>query len=114
MIYQILAVCVVSAIAGIKKPIYGGLAGATLSPIVYLLFYEFDSFLFAIIIPIGFAIGISLGGALNFLFSAVLHDENRRPYYTSMHVTGSSMGSGIVYTDEEEKNAEQNEDKLEE
>ena len=112
MIYQIIAVCIISAIAGIKKPIYGGLTGSILSPIVHLLFYQFDSFLFAILIPIGFVIGISLGGVLNFLFYGVKDDKSSKLHYRSMHVSGGNMGSGIVYTDEEEKNAKQNEDKL--
>ncbi len=110
VIYQIIAVCVISGIAGIKKPIYGGLAGLILSPLIHVVFYKFDLFLFLIFMSIGFVIGICLGSILNWFFGG-RDDLNRKPYYTSMHITGGGMGSGIVYTDEEEKNAKQNENK---
>lgn len=111
MIYQIIAVCVASAIAGIKKPIYGGLTGAILSPIVHLLFYKFDLTIFFILFPVGFAIGTTMAGITNWFFCGAMDDKNRKPYYTSIHMPGGNTGSGIVYTEEEEKNAKQNEDK---
>ena len=109
MIYLIIAVCVVSGIVGVKKPIYGGLTGLILSPLAHVLFYKFSSLIFCLLFPIGFAIGIVCGGIVHWFFYGGTASDNSKPYYHAMHSWGGAKGSGIIYTDEEEKNAKQNE-----
>jgi len=102
-------VCVLSGVAGIKKPIYGGLAGLLLSPLIHVIFYKFDLFIFSILFPAGFIIGIFFGSIVNGLFFVSREDDrNPKLYYRPVH----KSGGGIVYTNEEEKNAKENEDAL--
>lgn len=113
MIYLIISVCIISGIVGAKKPIYGGFTGLVLFPLIPLFFYKFDSTLFLILLPIGFTLGLFLGGVVNRLFYGARGDEKRKPYYKSISSgTGFSFGGGIVYTDEEEKNAKENQDSI--
>ena len=108
MFFHAVIVCVLSAIAGIKKPIYGGLAGFLLSPLIYVIFYKFDLFIFSILFPAGFIIGIFGASIVNgLLFSSPDDDRNQKPYYRPVH----KSGAGIVYTDEEEKNAKENKER---
>ena len=42
MLYQIIAFFIISGIAAIRRPIYGGLAGMVAAPGIYVAFYSFD------------------------------------------------------------------------
>jgi hypothetical protein len=108
MLYQIIAVCVISGIVGAKKPMFGGLAGLILSPLIHLIFYKFDSTIFLYLCPIGLVIGLCSGGIVNWLFFGGTSDINRKPYYNPMSTGKGSSGGGIIYTDEEQKNATEN------
>ncbi|MCW8892224.1 MAG: hypothetical protein OQL18_02765 [Deltaproteobacteria bacterium] len=109
MFYHAVIVCVLSGVAGIKKPIYGGLAGLFLSPLIHVIFYKFDLFIFSILLPAGFIIGIFFGSLVNGLFFGSRDDDrNSKPYYRPVH----KSGGGIVYTNEEEKNAKENEERI--
>ena len=114
MIYTIIAACIIVGLFGVKKPIYGGVAGLVVAPFLHYILFNFDQFIFNLLFPIGFVIGLFIGSIVNKLFFFVIgdhDDQNTRPYYRSMHHgTGGGWGGGIVYTDEEEKNAKQNED----
>ena len=113
MIYMIIAVCVISGVAGVKKPIYGGLTGLILFPLIPLFFYKFDSTLFLILLPLEFALGLFFGRTFNWIFYGVRDDMKGKPHYKSISSgTGFSFGGGIVYTDEEQKNAKENEESI--
>jgi Na+-driven multidrug efflux pump len=113
MIYMIIAVCVISGGAGVKKPIYGGLTGLVLFSLIPFFFYKFDLTLFLIVAPIGFVLGLFFGGIVNWLFYRTTADKKRKPHYKSVSSgTGFSFGGGIVYTDEEQKNAKENQEAI--
>lgn len=103
-------VIVVSGIIGIRKAIYGGYSGIIVAPLTHYLFHSFSLYLFISLFPIGFFAGWVIGILSNWLFSGFRGGKhNVGPSYISM--TGRAGGSqrgGIVYTDEEVKNAEAN------
>jgi hypothetical protein len=106
----LIAIVVLSGVVGIKKPIYGGIAGLITAPLVHYIFQSFSSYMFFALFPIGFVAGWLAGKLSNWFFSGFRGGKhNVGPSYISM--TGRAGGDqrgGIVYTEEEIKNAKAN------
>ncbi|MGB3224613.1 MAG: hypothetical protein WBB23_17555 [Desulforhopalus sp.] len=96
--------------AGIKKPIYGGLAGMIAAVVMSMIWNPFDLPTVVVLAPFGFGFGQILGlWAWNLFHESGYYKQNERTYYMSM---SENMGGGIIYTDEEEKNAKDNNRKI--
>lgn len=110
MIYKIILFLVLSAIPAIKRPIYGGLAGMIFAPAIYYIFNSFDLPTILVLSIFGFAIG-SLWGvfAWNLFHGKEYNQQNEKTYVMPMNKAGTGQRGGIIYTDEEEKNARENE-----
>ncbi len=110
MIYKIIVFIIVSCLAGIKKPIYGGLAGMIAAPVMSLIFTPFDLPTVVILAPFGFGFGLILGLlAWKIFHGSEYSRQNKKTYYMPM---SRNMRGGIIPTDEEEKNARENERKI--
>jgi hypothetical protein len=110
----LITIIVVSGIVGIKKPIYGGIAGLIAAPLIHYIFQSFNSYMFFALFPIGYFAGLLIGKISNWFFSGFRGGKhNVGPSYSSM--TGRAGGGqrgGIVYTDEEMKNAKANQNTI--
>ena len=109
MIYIVISFIVISGIAGVKKPVYGGLAGLMSAPGFYLIFFPFDWITLLVLVPFGFGLGLICGRVSRWIFHGI--DDPRQK--TRTHVLPITSGGGgqrgcIIYTDEEEKNAKDN------
>lgn len=109
MIYKVIAVIIFSGIAGIKRPIYGGLVGSITAPLMSALFDPFDLPTVLVLAAFGFGFGLMCG----IIFWNILHGEeynqqNKKTYVMPMNQPGSGQRGGIIYTDEEERNAKDN------
>jgi hypothetical protein len=112
MIDIIIAVFVISGIIGIKKKVYGAAAGAIIAPLIDYVFHSFDLFFFIALFPIGFLIGWISGSLSKWFFSGFRGGKhNTGPSYTGR--AGGHQRGGIVFTDEEMKNAKENKNKIE-
>jgi hypothetical protein len=109
-----ISIIVLTGIVGIKKPIYGGIAGLIIAPLIHHIFQPFSSYVFFALFPMGFVIGLFIGKISNWFFSGFRGGKhNVGPSYISM--TGRAGGNqrgGIVYTDEEMKNAKANQNTI--
>ena len=113
MLYQIIAFFIISGIAAIKKPIYGGLAGLVTAPVIYVVFNSFDLPTVCVLSAFGFGFGLIWGVfAWNFIHGEEYNQQNKKTYVMPMYRAGTGQRGGIIYTDEEEKNARENERKI--
>jgi len=110
MIYKVIIFASISCLAGIKRPIYGGLAGLVSAPVMSFIFSPFDLPTVLVLIPFGFGFGLILGRVSRW----IVHDseysqQKTKPYVMPITKGGGNSGRGeIIYTDEEVKNAEDN------
>ncbi len=110
MVYQVIFVCTISGIVGFKKPILGALAGIVTTLINYFIFYEFDQFLFYVLFLVGGFGGFACSWIIHWVFYGYTDDRNSsKPHYKAFPGgSGGSWGGGVVYTDDEHKNAQEN------
>jgi hypothetical protein len=110
----LISIIVISGIFGIRKPIYGGFAGLIIAPLIHYSLQSFSLYLFMALFPIGFFVGWLIGILFNWFSSGFRGGKhNVGPSYIPM--TGRAGGSqrgGIVYTDEEMKNAKVNQNTI--
>ena len=110
MIFKVIIFAIISCLAGIKRPIYGGLAGSISAPVLSFILSPFDVSTVLVLIPFGFGIGFLLGRvAWWIVHGPESTQQNAKPYV--MPITkggGNSQRGEIIYTDEEVKNAEEN------
>ncbi|WP_136799009.1 hypothetical protein [Desulfosediminicola ganghwensis] len=110
MLYKIIAFFIFSGIASIKKPIYGGLAGMVTAPVIYVIFNSYDLPTVGLLSAFGFGFGLIWGVLIwNFIHGKEYNEQNKKTYVMPIGKPGSSQRGGIIYTDEEEKNAKDNE-----
>lgn len=106
MIYKVIAVILISCLAGIKKPIYGGLAGMITAPGISILLNSFDLPTVVFLAPFGFGFGLMFGVlAWKIFHGSEYNKESTKPYIMPM---SRNIRGGIIYTDEEEKNSKEN------
>ena len=110
MIYKIIFFAIISCLAGIKRPIYGGLAGLISAPVMYMIFNPFELPTVLVLAAFGFGFGLLCGRVSWLMFRASDdHQQNTKPYVMPITKGGGSGQRGeIIYTDEEVKNAEEN------
>lgn len=107
--YKIIAFFIISGIAAIKRPIFGGLAGMIAAPAIYYVFNSFDLPTILVLSVFGFTIGLLWGVfAWNFFHGEEYNQQNKKTYVMPMSKAGTGQRGGIIYTDEEEKNAREN------
>ena len=108
--YQVISVCIISGIFGFKKPILGALAGIVTTLINYFTFYEFDQLLFYLLFVLGGFAGFVCAWIIHWVFYGVTDDRNSsKPHYKAFPGgSGGSWGGGVIYTDEEQKNSQEN------
>jgi hypothetical protein len=110
MIHKIILFAIISGLAGIKRPIYGGLAGLISAPVIYMIFSPFDLPTVLVLAAFGFGFGLLCGRVSWLIFrGADDNQQNTKPYVMPITKGGGSGQRGeIIYTDEEAKNAEDN------
>lgn len=110
MIYKVLFFIVISCIAGIKRPLYGGLAGLISAAVMSMLFSTFDLPTVLVLTAFGFGFGLLWGRVSWRLFHGFADSQqDTKPYVMPISKGGVSGQRGeIIYTDEEAKNAEEN------
>ena len=110
MIYKVIIFAIISCLAGIKRPIYGGLAGLISAPAMSMFFSTFDLPTVLVLTAFGLGFGLLCGRVSWWIFhGSDDSQQNTKPHI--MPITkggGSSQRGQIIYTDEEEKNAEEN------
>jgi len=101
---------VISGLLGKKKPIYGGFSGLIIAPLIHYFFHSFRLPLFIALFPIGFLFGWGVGALSNWFFSGFRGGKhNTGPSFSSLTGRpGGTQRGGIVFTDEEMKNAKEN------
>lgn len=110
MTYKIIAFIIISCLAGIKKPIYGGLAGMIAAPVMSIIWTPFDLPTVVVLASFGFGFGLILGLlSWNIFHGSEYNKQNEKTYYMPMT---RNMRGGIINTDEEEKNAKENKRKI--
>jgi hypothetical protein len=110
MIYKVIIFAVISCVAGIKRPIYGGLAGSISAAVMSIFFSTFDVPTVLVLTAFGFGVGIILGRISWWIFyGSDDNQQNAKPYVMPITKGGGNAQRGeIIYTDEEVKNAEEN------
>jgi uncharacterized membrane protein len=110
MIYRIILFAIISGFAGIKRPIYGGLAGLISAPVMYMIVGQFDLPTVLVLAAFGFGFGLLCGRVSWWIFrDSDDNQRNTKPYVMPITKGGGNSGRGeIIYTDEEVKNAEDN------
>ena len=110
MIYKVIIFAIISCLAGIKKPIYGGLAGLISAALMSIFFSTFDLPTALVLTAFGFGLGLLLGRISWWIFyGSDDRQQNTKPYVMPITKGGGHCGRGeIIYTDEEAKNAEDN------
>ncbi len=110
MLYKIILFLVISAIPAIKRPIYGGLTGMIAAPAIYYVFNSFDPPTIFVLSGVGFSVGLLWGVfAWNFFHGEEYNQQNKKTYVMPMSHPGAGQRGAIIYTDEEAKNARDNE-----
>ncbi len=113
MAFKIIAFLIISGIAAIKRPLYGGLAGMIAAPGIYIVFNSFDLPTVCVLSAFGFGFGLMWGVfAWNVFHGEEYNQQNKKTYVMPMSKAGTGQRGGIIYTDEEEKNARENERKI--
>lgn len=109
-----IAVLIVSGLLGVSKPKYGAIAGAIIAPLAYYLSHSFNWIIFIILFPAGLLAGFIFGSLSNWFFSGFRGGRHSTgPTYKG--ITGRAGGTqrgGIILTDEERKNAQENQNQI--
>ena len=109
MIFKVIIFAIISCLAGLKRPILGGLAGSISAPVMSFIFSPFDLSTVLVLIPFGFGFGLLCGRVTWWLFvGSDSNQHNTEPYVMPITRAGGGQRGEIIYTDEEEKNAEEN------
>ncbi len=61
MIYKVIAFLLISGVAAIKRPIYGGIAGMIAAPAISIVFYSFDLPTVLVLSGFGFWLWVNVG-----------------------------------------------------
>jgi len=92
-----------ASLIGIKKPLYGGIAGAIIAPIVFGILAPFNLLYFLIYIPVGFILSLGCAFVVSLIYSG-----SRGKQHTGPSMIGQSGGhgysehtGGIILSDEE-------------
>ena len=109
MIYKVIIFAVISCLAGIKRPIYGGFAGLISAAVMSMFFSTFDLPTVLVLTAFGFGFGLLCGRVSWWIFhSSDSNQQNAKPYVMPITRAGGGQRGEIIYTDEEVKNAEDN------
>ena len=109
MIYKVIIFAIISCLAGIKRPIYGALAGLISAALMSMFFGTFDLPTVLVLTAFGFGFGLLCGSVSWWIFrGSDLNQQNPKPYVMPITRAGGGQRGEIIYTDEEEKNAEEN------
>jgi hypothetical protein len=110
MIYKVIIFVIISCLAGIKRPIYGGLAGLISALVMSMFFSTFDLPTVLVLTAFGLGFGLLCGRVSWWIFhGSDDSQQNTKPYVMPITKGGGSGQRGeIIYTDEEVKNAEEN------
>lgn len=92
-----------ACIIGIKKPLYGGIAGAIIAPIMFCILAPFNLIYFLVYIFTGFVLSLGCSFVVSLIFSGT-----RGKQHTGPSMIGQSGGhgysehtGGIILSDEE-------------
>ena len=109
MIFKVILFAIISCLTGLKRPIYGGLAGSISAPAMSFIFSPFDLSTVLVLIPFGFGFGLLCGRISWWIFhGSDSNQQNTKPYVMPITRAGGGQRGEIIYTDEEVKNAEEN------
>ena len=109
MIYKVIIFVFISCLTGIKRPLYGGIAGAISAPVMSLIFSPFDLPTVLVLAAFGFGFGLICGKVSWWIFhGSDSHQQKTKPYVMPITRAGGGQRGEIIYTDEEAKNAEEN------
>ena len=109
MIYKVIIFAIISCLSGIKRPIYGGLAGLISAPVMSMIFSPFDLPTVLVLAAFGFGIGLLCGRVSWWIFHGSDYNKQKsKPYVMPITRAGGGQRGEIIYTDEEAKNAEEN------
>ncbi|MGI9569362.1 MAG: hypothetical protein ACR2PH_06410 [Desulfobulbia bacterium] len=109
MIFKVIIFVIISCLTGVKRPIYGGLAGLISAPVMSLIFSPFDLPTVLVLIPFGFGFGLLCGRVSWWIFhDSDSNQQNTKPHVMPITKAGGGQRGEIIYTDEEAKNAEDN------
>jgi len=109
MIYKVIIFAIISCLSGIKRPIYGGLAGLISAPVMSMIFSPFDLPTVLVLAAFGFGFGLLCGRVSWWIFhGSDYNQQNTKPHVMPITRAGGGQRGGIIYTDEEVKNAEEN------
>ena len=109
MIYKVIIFVIISSLAGIIRPIYGALAGLISAAVMSMFFSTFDLPTVLVLTAFGFGLGL-LCGRMSWWIVHGSDDSQQKskPYVMPITRAGGGQRGEIIYTDEEEKNAEEN------
>ena len=109
MVFKVIIFAVISCLTGLKRPLFGGLAGSISAPVMSFIFSPFDLPTVLVLIPFGFGFGLLLGRVSWWIFyGSDSNQQNTKPYVMPITRGGGGQRGEIIYTDEEAKNAEEN------
>ena len=109
MIFKVIIFVVISCLAGIKRPIYGGLAGLISAPVMSFIFIPFVLPTVLVLAAFGFGFGLLCGRVSWWIFyGSDSNQQNTKPYVMPITRAGGGQRGEIIYTNEEVKNAEDN------
>lgn len=97
---------IISALFGIRRPIFGGIAGSLVLPISYYFSGSGNVLVIFIMIPVGFFFGLSLGFVFSIIFLGLKgKGHNTGPSYFGGFGggRGGAPPGGIILSDEERK-----------
>ncbi len=111
---DILIVMFVAGIFGRRSIVLGVVLGIITTTVLYFIFNSFELGNFLLKLLAGTFMSIICSGLARVLLPGLKGgDHNRSPFYMGIGGTRSGgFNSGIVYTDEDEKNARLNKDKI--
>lgn len=110
MVFKIIAFLIISGIPAIKRPIYGGIVGCVTAPVINILYSSFDLVTVLVLAAFGFGFGLVWGTfAWNLFHGEEYNQQNKKTYVMPMGKAGTGQRGEIIYTDDEEKNARENE-----
>ena len=110
MIYKVILFVIISCLSGLKRPIYGGLAGLISAPVLSVIYSPFDLPTVLVLAAFGFGFGLVFGRVSWWLFrgSGYNQQQSKKPYVMPITRAGGGQRGEIIYTDEEAKSAEEN------
>lgn len=90
MLYKVILFLVITSIAAIKKPIYGGIAGMIAAPAIYYIFNTFDLPTILVLSAFGFGVGLLWGVfSWNFFHGKEYNQQNEKTYIMPITHRGS-------------------------